>query len=65
MKLTFVKITKNQEVIISLDAYRGDIFSGKVSKIYPVKDARNQTFKVEALFDKAPKKIISRFIWRS
>jgi HlyD family secretion protein len=56
-EVDIVKITKNQEVIISLDAYRGDIFSGKVSKIYPVKDARNQTFKVEALFDKAPKKL--------
>ncbi len=56
-EVDIVKITKDQEVIISLDAYNGEIFTGKVSKIYPIKDARNQTFKVEALFDEAPKKL--------
>ncbi|KGL62492.1 efflux RND transporter periplasmic adaptor subunit [Polaribacter sp. Hel1_85] len=56
-EVDIVKISKDQEVIISLDAYKGNIFTGKVSKIYPLKDTRNQTFKVEALFNKAPKKL--------
>lgn len=54
-EVDIVKISKNQEVIINLDAYSGEVFIGKVSKIYPIKDNRNQTFKVEALFDKKPK----------
>lgn len=54
-EVDIVKISKNQEVIINLDAYSGQVFTGKVSKIYPIKDTRNQTFKVEALFDKVPK----------
>ena len=49
-----VKISKDQMVIITLDAYRGEVFEGKVSKIYPKKDERNQTFLVEGLFDEAP-----------
>jgi len=56
-EVDIVKINKNQKVIISLDAYSGHVFTGKVSKIYPLKDTRNQTFKVEALFDEAPKKL--------
>ncbi|MCL5128272.1 efflux RND transporter periplasmic adaptor subunit [Algibacter sp. L4_22] len=54
-EVDIVKIIKNQKVIINLDAYNGSIFTGKVSKIYPKKDERNQTFTVEALFDEAPK----------
>ena len=54
-EVDIVRISKNQEVIITLDAYNGAIFSGKISKIYPKKDARNQTFKVEAVFDNPPK----------
>lgn len=54
-EVDIVKISKNQKVIISLDAYNGKVFTGKVSKIYPKKDERNQTFTVEALFDDPPK----------
>lgn len=54
-EVDIVRITKNQKVIISLDAYKDEVFTGKVSKIYPKKDERNQTFLVEALFDKSPK----------
>lgn len=49
-----VKIAKEQKVIITLDAYNDQVFTGIVSKIYPKKDERNQTFLVEALFDEAP-----------
>ena len=54
-EVDIVKISKNQEVIVNLEAYNGQVFTGKVSKILPKKDERNQTFKVEALFDAAPK----------
>ncbi|GAA4884365.1 hypothetical protein GCM10023311_03440 [Flaviramulus aquimarinus] len=54
-EVDIVRISEHQEVIIQLDAYNSDVFMGKVSKIYPKKDERNQTFKVEAIFNEAPK----------
>jgi len=53
-EVDIVKISKGQQILINLDAYKDTIFSGKVSKILPKKDERNQTFTVEAVFDKAP-----------
>lgn len=54
-EVDIVRVSINQKVLISLDAYNGKVFTGKVSKILPKKDERTQTFKVEALFDEAPK----------
>lgn len=54
-EIDIVAILKQQEVIIHLDAYNGQIFTAIVSKIYPKKDERNQTFKVEAVFENPPK----------
>jgi HlyD family secretion protein len=53
-EIDIVKISLGQEILINLDAYKEKIFTGEVTKILPKKDERNQTFKVEALFDKAP-----------
>ncbi|WP_225034640.1 efflux RND transporter periplasmic adaptor subunit [Winogradskyella sp. SM1960] len=53
-EVDIVKISLNQEVILNLDAYDELIFKGKISKIYPKKDERNQTFKVEAEFIEQP-----------
>ncbi|MDG1730373.1 MAG: efflux RND transporter periplasmic adaptor subunit [Algibacter sp.] len=53
-EVDIVSISKNQEVIIHLDAYKDEVFKGRVSKIYPKKDERNQTFKVEAVFENPP-----------
>ncbi|MBQ4819695.1 HlyD family efflux transporter periplasmic adaptor subunit [Aquimarina sp. MMG016] len=53
-EVDIVKIKKGQKVIITLDAYNAEVFTSKVSKIYPKKDERNQTFMVEALFDRTP-----------
>ncbi len=53
-EVDIVRITEDQKVIVNLDAYNSDVFTGKVSKIYPKKDERNQTFTVEALFDDPP-----------
>lgn len=54
-EVDIVRVAKGQEVVIHLDAYDGKVFKGYVSKIYPKKDERNQTFKVEAIFNVAPK----------
>lgn len=53
-EVDIVRISKGQQVLITLDAYNGKVFKGKVSKIYPKKDERNQTFTVEALFEDVP-----------
>lgn len=53
-EVDIVKISLNQKVIVTLDAYKGKVFTGNVSKIYPKKDERNQTFTVEARFEKQP-----------
>jgi multidrug efflux pump subunit AcrA (membrane-fusion protein) len=54
-EVDIVRIHLNQDVLINLDAYDDTIFKGKVSKIYPKKDERNQTFTVEAIFTEQPK----------
>lgn len=54
-EVDIVKIAVGQKILITLDAYHGEVFTGKVSKIYPQKDERNQTFTIEALFNNPPK----------
>ncbi len=54
-EVDIVKISDNQEVLLVLDAYNERVFKAKVSKIYPKKDERNQTFLVEAVFVDPPK----------
>lgn len=54
-EVDIVFIKKGQKVIISLDAYPGDVFTAFIYKIYPNKDKRNQTFKVTSRFEKSPK----------
>ncbi|HSI69330.1 MAG TPA: HlyD family efflux transporter periplasmic adaptor subunit [Gillisia sp.] len=53
-EVDIVRIKKGQRVIVSLDAYPSSIFEATVTKIYPQKDERNQTFKVEAAFIEPP-----------
>ena len=56
-EVDIIKITKEMQVIINLEAYNEKVFTGIVTKIYPKKDERNQTFKVEAVFENMPKKL--------
>ena len=56
-EVDIVRISIGQEVLITLDAYNGFIFKGRISKIRPKKDERNQTFTVEAVFDESPEKL--------
>lgn len=53
-EVDIVELSMGQKVLVTLDAYPDDVFEAKVSKIYPRKDERSQTFKVEALFEKPP-----------
>ncbi|MCM4160848.1 HlyD family efflux transporter periplasmic adaptor subunit [Antarcticibacterium flavum] len=53
-EVDIVRISTGQQVIVSLDAYPAKIFRARVTKIYPQKDERNQTFKVEAAFLEPP-----------
>lgn len=60
MMIDEVDITKleiNQEILINLDAYGSELFKAKVSKIYPQKDERTQTFKVEGVFLEEPPRL--------
>jgi multidrug resistance efflux pump len=53
-EVDIARVKLGQKVLVNLDAYGKEIFEAKVTKIYPRKEQRTQTFKVEALFEKAP-----------
>lgn len=52
-----VKLDVEQAALISLDAYGDKVFKAVVTKIYPQKNDRSQTFKIEARFVDVPKKL--------
>ena len=54
-EVDIVKLKPGQLVLLTLDAYEKRLFKAKLSKIYPEKDQRNQTFLVEAIFEEQPK----------
>ena len=56
-EVDIVKITIGQKTLVTLDAYGTKVFEAEVSKIYPKKDERSQTFKVEAIFTDPPEKL--------
>ena len=53
-EVDIVKVSLGQTALVTLDAYGKQVFEAEVSKIYPRKDERTQTFKVEALFRDVP-----------
>lgn len=48
------KLRPGQKIIVVLDAYKGETFEAELSKIFPNKDERTQTFKVEGFFTSTP-----------
>lgn len=50
-------ISLGQKVIVSLNAYPKAVFEAKVMKIYPMMDARTQSFKVDCDFIEIPSKL--------
>ncbi len=53
-EVDIVKIKKGQKALITLDAYNSKVLETTISKIYPSKDERSQTFKIEAVFKETP-----------
>lgn len=54
-EVDIAKIKIGQQVLITLEAYKNQVYEALVQKIYPKKDDRSQTFKIEAVFIKKPK----------
>lgn len=54
-EVDITKISIGQKVIISLDSYQNEAFEAIIHKIYPKKNERSQTFKIEAQFINKPK----------
>jgi len=48
------QVQMGQEVKVSLDSYRGEVFDARVSKIHPMMDSGNKSFVVEASFVNQP-----------
>ncbi len=53
-EVDIVRLAVGQKTLITLDAYNTEVFEAVVSKIFPKKDERSQTFTVEAIFNKPP-----------
>lgn len=49
-----LKIKQDQQVLVTLDSYKGKVFEAKVSRINPLMNERSKTFLVEALFVEQP-----------
>ncbi len=49
-----VKIKENQEVFVTLDSYKGSVFSARITKVNPLMNERTKTFLVEANFVQPP-----------
>ncbi len=54
-EVDIAEVALGQKVMVVLDAYGDRVFEAVVSKIYPMKDERNQTFTVEAIFQNPPR----------
>ena len=53
-EVDIAKISLGQTAIISLDAYPDQTFKAEITKIYPFKDERTQTFKIEGVLRNPP-----------
>jgi len=53
-EVDIVKLKIGQTALITLDAYGSKVYVAKLNKIYPRKDERSQTFKIEAIFTDPP-----------
>lgn len=49
------KIKIGQEIMINMDSYKGEVFSAKLTSIYPIMNERTHTFTVKAHFTEQPK----------
>jgi multidrug resistance efflux pump len=56
-EVDIVRLEIGQKILVTLDAYPDQVFEARVSKIYPSKDERTQTFRVEGEFVTVPAKL--------
>jgi HlyD family secretion protein len=48
------RVLQGQQVFITMDSYKGEVFEARITRIYPIMNERSKTFTVEAEFVKAP-----------
>jgi multidrug efflux pump subunit AcrA (membrane-fusion protein) len=53
------QIRVGQEFVISLDAYPNTAYQGTISHLYPTKDERTQSFKIEGQFTNRPDELFA------
>jgi HlyD family secretion protein len=51
------KVNSGQEVLVTLDSYKGSMFKAKVTKVNPIMNERNKSFLIEAKFIQAPERL--------
>ncbi|MFY8191311.1 MAG: efflux RND transporter periplasmic adaptor subunit, partial [Bacteroidia bacterium] len=51
------KIGLNQDVLITMDSYKGKVFKAIINRISPIMNDKNKTFLVEAAFTDGPPKV--------
>ncbi|MGB6036380.1 MAG: HlyD family efflux transporter periplasmic adaptor subunit, partial [Cryomorphaceae bacterium] len=54
-EVDIAQVSVGQSAIITLDAYPEQTFDARITKIFPFKNERTQTFEVEAKMDSPPK----------
>jgi len=52
-----VRVQAGQNILVTMDSYKDQVFDATVDKIYPIMDVRSRTFKIEAHFVKPPPKL--------
>ena len=48
-ELDVKRLEVGQKVMVKIEAYKGQLFEGKISKVYPLVDVRQQSLKVDAI----------------
>lgn len=56
-EVDIARVQVGQSVAVVLDAYREQSYEAKITRIFPHKDDRSQTFTVEAVFTKSPERL--------
>jgi len=51
------RVVQGQQVFITMDSYKDEVFEGRIVRIYPIMNERSKTFTAEAEFVKAPPSI--------
>lgn len=54
-EVDIARVEVGQQVLVTLDAYEGEVYAATLTKIYPQKNVRTQTFTAEAKFKDPPR----------